>query len=170
MHSLHMGRKEEGAAGSKALYITLHLLLWTVIFLYAMICPYTKVEESFNVQAVHDILKFGLSKEALTHYDHKEFPGVVPRTFIGALVLSTIVRMLQFLKISSGLMGLRFSLALLGAASISYFIEGVKRALGQFTAISTAGLLLTQFHYIYYLSRPLPNTFASIICTLPYYN
>lgn len=58
--------------------------------------PYSKVEESFNLQATHDILRFGIpdprSPDAAAifkvEYDHFSFPGVVPRTFIGSLVLA----------------------------------------------------------------------------------
>ncbi|KAK2995199.1 hypothetical protein RJ640_000504 [Escallonia rubra] len=90
------------------------LLLGSIAAFYVFMVPYTKVEESFNVQAMHDILyhrhhienrlatllmllsastslKF-LSTEMFflldCQYDHLEFPGVVPRTFLGALMVS----------------------------------------------------------------------------------
>ncbi|KAG5538761.1 hypothetical protein RHGRI_019344 [Rhododendron griersonianum] len=49
------------------------LLLGSIAAFYVFMVPYTKVEESFNVQ-----------------YDHLEFPGVVPRTFIGAILVSIL--------------------------------------------------------------------------------
>lgn len=59
--------------------------------------PYTKVEESFNIQAIHDILTYGIpTKNASSYfkanYDHVDFPGSVPRTFVGAVVMSGLAR------------------------------------------------------------------------------
>jgi alpha-1,6-mannosyltransferase len=69
------------------------LLIPTVILIHLFVSPYTKVEESFNIQAMHDILVHGIpgsnADQFLTsNYDHVSFPGSVPRTFAGALVLS----------------------------------------------------------------------------------
>ena len=63
------------------------------ILLHLYFAPYTKVEESFNIQAIHDILTYGvpwrLSDWGLVKsYDHVTFPGSVPRTFVGPLALA----------------------------------------------------------------------------------
>jgi hypothetical protein len=86
-----------------------HLAVLTfpaLILLHLWIAPYTKVEESFNIQAVHDILKYGIPTENAelgfrAQYDHMTFPGAVPRTFLGALVLSGTVKPFRdYLKIN----------------------------------------------------------------------
>ncbi|KAJ1773107.1 hypothetical protein IW140_001074 [Coemansia sp. RSA 1813] len=58
-----------------------------VVALSVLWAPYTKVEESFFMQAVHDILKWGRINN---YFDHLAFPGVVPRSFIGPLFISAL--------------------------------------------------------------------------------
>lgn len=87
--------------------LLLDLLPLAVCWFYLLLCLYTKVEESFNLQATHDILyhRTQLTKVVVRifikldkiessipflQYDHLEFPGVVPRTFIGPLALSAL--------------------------------------------------------------------------------
>ena len=49
------------------------LILFGIGALYVVLVPYTKVEESFNMQAAHDMLFYGYND--LKSYDHYEFPG-----------------------------------------------------------------------------------------------
>ena len=74
--------------------IALAALIPLLIIIYLLLAPYTKVEESFNTQATHDILTYGLPLKSdgfklREPYDHLEFPGSVPRTFVGPLALAT---------------------------------------------------------------------------------
>lgn len=67
------------------------------ILTHLVSAPYTKVEESFNLQATHDILQYGLATEDAAaslraDYDHFTFPGAVPRTFVGPVILSGLSR------------------------------------------------------------------------------
>lgn len=76
----------------------LSLLIPAAILLYLVLAPYTKVEESFNIQATHDILTYGIPWHQATwqqagdqlrnQYDHHTFTGSVPRTFVGPLALA----------------------------------------------------------------------------------
>ena len=69
------------------------LLIPLLVLLHLFLSPYSKVEESFNLQATHDILAHGIPlKNAhdffVRYYDHFSFPGSVPRTLVGPLALA----------------------------------------------------------------------------------
>ena len=168
-------------------------------------CPHSKVEESFNLQATHDLYYYGLkpalkslsstgcgseqSKEcASLPYDHLQYPGVVPRTFAGPLILSLISRLMSvllrpildletrplLLQCLNRLWLLLFNLHAHYRLAKSlnsnitwnrYIMKG-----SQSFALSGYFLIITaaQFHIPFYASRMLPNTFALVLVTHAY--
>ncbi|KAL1958210.1 hypothetical protein VTO42DRAFT_5066 [Malbranchea cinnamomea] len=148
-----------------------------LIFLHQHLSPYTKVEESFNIQAVHDILKYGIpSGENIPetfrqNYDHFTFPGAVPRTFVGAVILAGLSRPLIWLfSVTKTQSLVRDILGALNAIALMYYAVAVRRAFGRDTALWYILLQASQFHVIYYASRTLPNMFAFGITTIAFAN
>jgi hypothetical protein len=45
--------------------LALDALLLAVSYLHVLLAPYTKVEESFGIHAVHDVLMHGVGPEAI---------------------------------------------------------------------------------------------------------
>ncbi len=73
------------------------LSIVALILLHLDQSRYTKVEESFNIQATHDILKYGVPTHNVylklkAQYDHMSFAGAVPRTCIGPLILAAFAK------------------------------------------------------------------------------
>lgn len=190
--------------GSRTLIIFLYLLLYsskmklkssdfvylTIVCAYCIISPYTKVEESFNIQAIHDIFYYGFTK--IQSFDHLDFPGVVPRSFIGSIFISLIVKIMArvappddkfFVQIMArGVLGAFNALSVISlkqtvdwAFSLPYELPSEDRNKTKGaqkkstpetdpTAKTSINwfwfLMLIQFHLPYYLSRTLPNFLA----------
>ncbi|KAF4453401.1 hypothetical protein F53441_3933 [Fusarium austroafricanum] len=152
--------------------ILLTCLLITIPLAHLLISPYTKVEESFNIQAAHDILLYGTPTkdvyDRLSHtYDHFTFPGAVPRTFLGAVLLSglgqPIIALVGFQYAQLVVRGL------LGAANVAAlltFKSCLKKAYGQGVSAWWVVFMASQFHINYYASRTLPNMYAFGLTTL----
>ncbi|XP_022238748.1 dol-P-Man:Man(7)GlcNAc(2)-PP-Dol alpha-1,6-mannosyltransferase-like isoform X3 [Limulus polyphemus] len=152
----------------------MNIMEWILVIIasiHLVVCPFTKVEESFNLQAMHDLLyhRFNISQ-----YDHLEFPGVVPRTFLGPIFVTVLSA--PFIVINSVFGASKFLSqyvvrAVLGTTVIFAF-QTYRLALEkEFGKVMTTWLILitaSQFHFMYYLSRPLPNTFALILTLLAY--
>ncbi|KYM99285.1 putative dolichyl-P-Man:Man(7)GlcNAc(2)-PP-dolichyl-alpha-1, 6-mannosyltransferase [Cyphomyrmex costatus] len=138
-------------------------LIILVSVIHLLYCPFTKVEESFNLQAMHDVLYHGFN---LTEYDHHEFPGVVPRSFLGPIIVSgfasPLVACINYLKLNKFFAQyvVRATLGLLVIFTLKLYRQALQKIFGiQFTKWFVA-ITVTQYHFIYYLSRPLPNIMA----------
>lgn len=135
-------------------------LIPTLILLHLVIAPYTKVEESFNLQATHDISTYGIYVNNAT-YDHITFPGAVPRTFIGALGLSALSKpVFRILGRQYAQFVARAVLGLFNAFCMLKFKNGLDRQFGKGVSRWYVLLQACQFHVIFYSSRTLPNMFA----------
>ena len=141
-------------------------LLYIVAIAHILICPFTKVEESFNLQAIHDIIYHG---SELEKYDHHTFPGVVPRTFIGPIIVSSLAypfvviqNLFEFDKLLSQYVA-RITLGALVINGLRYFRKALRSKYGKEVHVWHLGITVSQFHLMFYLSRPLPNIFALAI-------
>lgn len=153
-------------------------LLIAVVGYHLYVSPYTKVEESFNIQAIHDVLNYGIYPKSVVeeNYDHIKFPGAVPRTFVGSLVLGLVVQFinrvssmfnmdlfnepnqLELLKIVRGVLGIINVLMFMKIRNSVNLVSSTKKnmvkgLIGFWFLI----LLLSQFHILYYSTRTLPN-------------
>lgn len=123
------------------------------------------------MQAIHDLLTFQTS---LGDYDHLQFPGVVPRTFIGAILVSVLSFPFHCLLKAIAAPGLYHQIAVrcvLGAAgwiSLLAFRRSISSRFG--SRVGQLFMVLTgfQFHMCFYMSRTLPNTFALLLCLWAY--
>jgi alpha-1,6-mannosyltransferase len=143
------------------------------VLLHLFYAPYTKVEESFNIQAAHDILYNGVpfvnsSTSLAANYDHVSFPGSVPRTFVGALLLAGLSNPFRSFFSSPDQLQLliRAVLGLCNAAALWHLKGAVDTAYGKTAGRWYILLQASQFHVLFYASRTLPNMFAFGLTTV----
>lgn len=117
--------------------------------------------------ASHRIAQLLLSIGA---FDHFEFPGVVPRSFIGALWLAfwaapaRLIGLPKLLVFAIARAALAASLAICTRAL--RLAAAADRDIGPIAAALFPVLTACQFHLPFYASRPLPNTFALCLVAL----
>ncbi|VDC07634.1 unnamed protein product [Peniophora sp. CBMAI 1063] len=146
----------------------LDILLLAGGWAHVLAAPYTKVEESFNLHATHDILMYGVTPDALPNYDHFTFSGPIPRSFIGSLALATMSRpallaasSLELLKDKSDMqVVVRLVLASVNAFGLMLLRRATQRRFGRLASLFFTLLTLSQFHVLFWMGRTLPNMFA----------
>ncbi|KAJ8598115.1 hypothetical protein CTAYLR_009502 [Chrysophaeum taylorii] len=141
---------------------------WVVllaIVLHLVACPYNKVEESFNTQAIHDLWMLGPSR--LGEFDHLEFPGTVPRTFLGAIVVSATARLVPFF-VGGRQARARLALGLWWFGGFWRFAKGARAAFSPETSDALCFITACQFHLPFYATRTLPNSMAMPLILFAY--
>ncbi|KAI1311354.1 Alg9-like mannosyltransferase family-domain-containing protein [Xylaria venustula] len=152
----------------------LSLSIPALVIIHLIVAPYTKVEESFNIQATHDILAYGtptknVYEQLSSHYDHFDFPGAVPRTFLGPVFLAGLSQpLIALVGFHHAQLIVRAILGLANSAALLVFKHNLERAFGRSTARWYTVLQASQFHILFYASRPLPNMFAFPLTTLAF--
>lgn len=142
--------------------------------MHLLVAPYSKVEESFNLQAAHDILVHGTPTQDVhakltSKYDHFDFPGAVPRTFIGPVLLAGLSQpIIALVGFEHAQLVVRAVLGLFNAWALLKLKSNVAKAFGNSTARWYAALQASQFHVLFYASRTLPNMFAFGLTTLAF--
>lgn len=140
--------------------LTLLGVLWAQVWLV----PYTKVEESFTLQAVHDILTHGVSGR--DQYDHLSFPGAVPRSFVGALLLSVASIPTVFCSTSTGMqLGVRLTLGTCAWAAMVHMACLLCAKAPRVRAMFYV-LCAVQYHLTFWTSRTTPNGLAFPLATV----
>ncbi|TGJ80387.1 hypothetical protein E0Z10_g8375 [Xylaria hypoxylon] len=152
----------------------LSLSIPALVIIHLAVAPYTKVEESFNIQATHDILAYGtptrnVYEQLSSHYDHFDFPGAVPRTFLGPILLAGISQpLVALVGFQYAQFIVRALLGLANSAALLVFKYNLERSCGRPAARWYTLLQVSQFHILFYASRPLPNMFAFPLTTLAF--
>ncbi|KDQ52640.1 glycosyltransferase family 22 protein [Jaapia argillacea MUCL 33604] len=155
----------------------LDVLIVATGWLHVLLAPYTKVEESFNLHAVHDILMYGVNPSALPHYDHFINPGPVPRSFIGSLLLAYLSTPFIHLAHALGFIQnkfdlqiiVRLTLSTLSTLTLVLLRRRVQSRYGRPTSLFFTLLSISQFHFMFWCGRTLPNIFALILVNLSLY-
>ncbi|ORX52044.1 hypothetical protein DM01DRAFT_1259294, partial [Hesseltinella vesiculosa] len=146
-------------------YMKLLIVVYILLVAYCLLCPFTKVEESFNLQACHDMLHHFLD---LDQYDHLEFPGVVPRTFLGALIVSSLAKpviwcLSHWIEPPMALVEQCVVRCVLGALVVGSLVpwhQSIQLLFGRRAAMWSVILTCCQFHFCFWSTRTLPNMFA----------
>lgn len=80
----------------------LDILLLTTCWAHVVLAPYTKVEESFNLHATHDVLAYGVLPDALQHVRRTYPLNYNPHLYVYDFSMITLCSLVRFLGHSLG--------------------------------------------------------------------
>ncbi|KAH6913509.1 alpha-1,6-mannosyltransferase subunit [Coprinopsis sp. MPI-PUGE-AT-0042] len=144
---------------------------------HILLAPYTKVEESFNLHAMHDVLMYGVTPNALSYFDHFVFPGAVPRTFIGSVLVAWAADPIIKVAASLGLVQhklnlqitLRLVLGTVNALGLCFIRRAISKRFGSLTSLFFTLLTCSQFQLPFWMGRTVPNMFALFLVNMSTY-
>ena len=98
----------------KKLSLLLGALPFLVTFTHVLVSPYTKVEESFTLHAVHDVYAHGADYKS---WDYVQFPGAVPRSFVPSLLIALMNWPMVKLFTALGVVKTKLGVQILGTSA-----------------------------------------------------
>jgi len=102
-----------------------------------------------------------INRKLSSSYDHFTFPGAVPRTFVGPVLLAGLAQPFVYLMgFQHAQFIVRALLGLFNASALLVFWFCIRNWCSHATARWYLLLQASQFHIIFYASRTLPNMFA----------
>ncbi|WWC86248.1 uncharacterized protein L201_001121 [Kwoniella dendrophila CBS 6074] len=163
-----MAKKSSAVVRRKISNASPNIIPILVTFLHVFLSPYTKVEESFTLHAVHDVLAYGFDKANLPNWDHITFPGAVPRSFLPPILLGLISYPVCAISVALGWIStkvdvqiaIRLVLASIFSYSFNHLAQTLRARFGPCIRVWFTIVSLTSFHIPYYASRTLPNFMA----------
>jgi len=102
-----------------------------------------------------------IGRKLASSYDHFSFPGAVPRTFLGPVLLGGLSQpIVALFGFNHSQIIVRGILGLFNAFCLLEFAKSIRRTCGDGVARWYLLLQVSQFHVMFYASRTLPNMFA----------
>ncbi|TEB33463.1 alpha-1,6-mannosyltransferase subunit [Coprinellus micaceus] len=164
-------------SSSTIMDLALDGLVLVTAWLHTIASPYAKVEESFNLHAVHDVLMYGVGVKDLDKYDHFVFSGAVPRTFIGSVLLAWVATPALHLASFLGFLDnkfdvqviVRLTLATLNSLGLCLVRHAVSKHFGRKMGVYYTLITCSQFHVPFWIGRTIPNMFALFFVNISTY-
>ncbi|KVH97173.1 hypothetical protein Ccrd_000737 [Cynara cardunculus var. scolymus] len=148
------------------------VLLGSIAAVYVFMAPFTKVEESFNIQALHDILyhRHHIENDILIKFGFLATVGINLGALLVSILASPMVVAINLLHLSKiySLIAVRLALGFFILATLRFLRVQIRNKFGLQVEAFFMILVAIQFHMLFYCTRPLPNILALGLVNLSY--